>query len=416
MYMQFSKAFKYELIPTKEQEKSFSCWAGTCRFLYNLCLEHRILSWNQYRKGVNYYDQANELKNIKKVDGFEWIKQSPAQILQQALKDLDSAFRNFFNGRGFPKFKKRNLNDSFRFPDPKQFTVERISNKKASVKLPKVGNVKFRYSRPIEGRIRNATISRDGDKWYISFNCEVQKEVATNLGPAIGVDRGINQTIAISEENIYPISMLNLPKMAIIALEKRIAVLQARMKNMTKFSNNWKIAKKQISKLHKKITRIRHDFLHKVSTTLSKNHGLIVLEKLFVGNMSRSVSGTIEEPGRNVKAKSGLNRSILRQGWYAFHKLLEYKVEWHGGKLKLVPAPYSSQECSECHHVSAENRKTQEVFECTQCGHTENADLNAAKIILTRGRRGSACGGVGVAPAIEARTDFRGCTEGIPFL
>jgi len=123
-----SMAYKFKLMPTSKQQDVFSSWAGTCRFLYNLGLEHRILSWNHYRKSFNYYEQANELKNLKTCEGFEWIKNSPAQILQQSLKDLDKAFKSFWkSGFGFPKYKKKSLGDSFRFPDAKQLTEDTLN-------------------------------------------------------------------------------------------------------------------------------------------------------------------------------------------------------------------------------------------------------------------------------------------------
>jgi len=401
--MKISKSFKFKLIPTAGQKEMFAQNAGVCRFLYNLCLEHRILSWTQYRHGINYYDQANQLKDMKKVEGFEWLKTPPSQILQQSLKDLDRAFSNFFKGiSDFPKFKKRGGQDSFRFPDPKQFFVEILTKRLGAVTLPKIGRVKYIKSRDIEGRIRNATISRDGDDWYISFNCEQEIEFPGISGTGVGIDRGIAKTIALSNESGYCSDELILPANIIKGIEDRIGVLQKRLRKMVKFSQAWKKAKKAIGKLHRKITRIRHDFLHKLSTKLTKNHSLLVLEKLKIKNMSKSASGTLEEPGSNVAAKSGLNRSILRQGWYMFQTFLEYKSKWYGSEIEFVPAHYSSQTCSRCSHRDSENRKSQEHFQCIKCGHAENADNNAAKVIFTRGQRGSACGGAGVALAVEA--------------
>ena len=194
-------AYKYKLDLTKEQNQIFESWSGICRFLYNLGLEHRIISWNQYRKSVNYFEQANELKNIKKCDGFEWVKLAPAQLLQQSLKDLDRSFQNFWkSGFGFPKFKKKGNGDSFRFPDAKQFEVFKVSRKKAFVKLPKVGCVAFKLSREIEGKIKNATIKRDTSGWSISFCVEKEIEVPVNKLPTVGIDRGIRETLVLSGE------------------------------------------------------------------------------------------------------------------------------------------------------------------------------------------------------------------------
>jgi len=137
--------------------------------------------------------------------------------------------------------------------------------------------------------------------------------------------------------------------------------------------------------LHHHIANIRHDYLHKVTTTLSKNHAMIVVEDLKVANMSKSASGTIEKQGKNVKAKSGLNKSILDQGWSMLVGMIEYKQEWRGGLVVKVDPKYTSQTCSSCGHVAKENRLTQAEFSCVECGFSENADLNASRNILAVG-------------------------------
>ena len=283
-------AYKFKIMPTRVQEETFSSWAGTCRFLYNLCLEHRILSWNQYRKSFNYYDQANELKNLKKVEGFEWIKDSPAQILQQSIKDLDKAFKSFWkSGFGYPRYKKKNRGDSFRFPDAKQFSFrEGVTKKKAFLKLPKIGEVSFRLSRPIIGKIKNATIKKEADGWYISFCCEKEIEDTKSDLPSCGIDRGISETLKVSSlGDDFKSVNLNLPKQC-SEIRERIKVLQKRLRNKKKFSQKWKELQKKIKKLHSKISRIRHDFLHKASTYIAKNHGYVSLENLKIKNMSKS--------------------------------------------------------------------------------------------------------------------------------
>ncbi len=171
----------------------------------------------------------------------------------------------------------------------------------------------------------------------------------------------------------------------------KLAKQQRKLSRKKKFSSNWKKQQRKIAKLHHHIACIRKDFLHKTSTTISKNHAVIIIEDLKVSNMSRSASGTIEEPGRNVKAKSGLNRSILDQGWGEFRRQLEYKQLWRGGKVVTINPGYTSQACSACGHVSSENRKTQSRFECVVCGFAENADLNAALNIQSAGHALSAC-------------------------
>ncbi len=157
------------------------------------------------------------------------------------------------------------------------------------------------------------------------------------------------------------------------------------MRKKTEFSQNWKKLNLRINKLHHHIANIRHDYLHKVTTTLSKNHAMIVVEDLKVANMSKSAKGSIEEKGKNVKAKSGLNKSILDQGWSMLVNMLEYKQQWRGGLLVKIDPRYTSQTCSSCGHVAKENRPTQAKFECVSCGFSENADINASRNILAVG-------------------------------
>ena len=399
-------AYKFKLLPTQSQILVFESWAGTCRFLYNLCLEHRILSWNQYRKSFNYYDQANELKNLKKVDGFEWIKDSPAQILQQSLKDLDKAFKSFWtSGFGFPRYKKKNISDSFRFPDGKQFSVRKVNRKKAFVKLPKIGEVSFRLSRPIIGKIKNVTIKKEVDGWYISFCCEKEISETKNKLPSCGIDRGISETLKISAaEDEFKNIELTLPKKC-QEIRERIKVLQRRLRLKKKFSQKWKQIQKKIRKLHSKITHLRYDFLHKASTYIAKNHGYVGLEDLKIKNMSKSAKGTIKEPGTNVAAKSGLNREILFQGWGIFALQLKYKLDWSGGHLELVNPKYTSTRCSKCLYNDKANRKLKK-FKCLNCGFEEDADKNAAININRSGRDQSGHGDVRISEISEVATSI----------
>ncbi|HAH5580879.1 TPA: IS200/IS605 family element transposase accessory protein TnpB, partial [Escherichia coli] len=148
-----------------------------------------------------------------------------------------------------------------------------------------------------------------------------------------------------------------------------------------------------IQRLHSCIANIRRDYLHKVTTTVSKNHAMIVIEDLKVSNMSKSAAGTVSQPGRNVRAKSGLNRSILDQGWYEMRRQLAYKQLWRGGQVLAVPPAYTSQRCACCGHTAKENRLSQSKFRCQVCGYTANADVNGARNILAAGHAVLACGG-----------------------
>ncbi|MBB1466224.1 transposase [Vibrio sp. SG41-7] len=167
-------------------------------------------------------------------------------------------------------------------------------------------------------------------------------------------------------------------------LESILAKLQRQLKNKKKFSENWKRLKRKIQKVHSKIANARTDYLHKTSTKITNNHGMIAIEDLKVSNMSKSAKGDAENHGKNVAAKSGLNKSILDQGWYEFRRQLTYKQDWKGGVLIAVPPHFTSQTCPCCEHVSKDNRQTQSNFECVECGFNENADLVGSINILSK--------------------------------
>ena len=177
--------------------------------------------------------------------------------------------------------------------------------------------------------------------------------------------------------------------------------MQHQLAKKKKFSQNWRKQKARIGKLHLKIKNSRHDFQHKTSTALSKNHALIVVEDLKVVNMSKSAKGTIEQPGSNIRAKSGLNKAILDQGWSEFVRQLEYKAHWQGYQVHKVNPRYTSQRCNECGHTEKDNRVSQSDFECQACGHKANADVNAAKNILAAGLAVLACGEAALAASVK---------------
>lgn len=174
--------------------------------------------------------------------------------------------------------------------------------------------------------------------------------------------------------------------------QNKLAKLQRKLSKKVKFSANWRKFNLKIQKLHQKIANVRNDFLHKTSTAISKNHALVVIEDLQIANMSKSAKGTLENPGKNVRTKSGLNKSILDQGWGEFRRQLAYKLKWLGGKLITVNPQYTSQCCSNCGCIEKDNRKTQAKFKCVSCGYEINADVNAANNILAAGLAVLACG------------------------
>jgi putative transposase len=375
------KGYRFLLKPTAKQAALFSRFVGCSRFVWNKALELQKAQIESKHAVLTYSKICAPLKQWK--DELTFLKEVHSQPLQQSLKDLCAAFEQFFSGaKGYPKFKKRGKQDSFRFPQGTKVEDNKVY-------LPKIGWVVFKKSQEIDGTIKNVTVSRSNDRWFVSF--QVEMEVAEPVHPSnteIGIDLGVTRFATLSDGTfIAPINSLG-------AAKARLARAQRRLSKKQKYSKNWIKQKRKIQRIHSKISNTRRDFLHKSTSLISQNHAIIILEDLRVKNMSASAKGTIREPGKNVKAKSGLNRAILDQGWYEFRRQREYKQQWKGGRVVAVKPAYTSIECSECHHREKESRRTQSEFRCVNCAHEEHADLNAAKNILAAGRAVNACGDI----------------------
>jgi putative transposase len=383
--MRLLKAYRFRLEPTPTVAREMGRVAGCCRFVFNRALALERERFERKEKHLGYAELCKELTSWRHAPDTEFLAAAPIHPLQQALKDLDRAYHNFFEGRAeLPRFKKKGRHDAFRYPDPKQFAVD---DRHSRVRLPKLGWVRYRRSRAVAGTPKQLTISRQGGHWFVSIQTE--QEVAAPVHPAnsaVGLDVGVAKFAALSTGDTFaPVSSFR-------KYEKKLAREQRKLARKVKYSHNWRKQRARIAKLHEKIAHIRNDFLHKTSTIISKTHAVIVLEDLSVRSMSGSARGTVNDPGRNVRAKAGLNKSILDQGWAEFRRQLEYKQTWRGGMVVAVDPRNTSRTCPCCGHVSAENRKTQAVFRCVRCGHAADADVNAARNILAAGHAVIACG------------------------
>jgi len=407
--MKINKAYKFRLEPNKEQEIILNNLVGSARFVWNQML---AISFEMFAKDefINATNLVNKIIGLKNNPDFEFLKSSSNAVsLQQKVRDLASAWSRFFDPKAharlkenkkkprkpkffkladgteiqrrplMPQFKRKSAGcDSIRLVQFDKYC--RVEGNR--VKLPNsIGLVTFRKSQDIIGTIKNITISKKSGHWYVSFGTE--RELTENprhpSKSAIGLDMGISKLLTTSNGEYIK------PKNSFKANQLKLAKLQRQLSRKVLFSQNWKNQNHKIQKLHSHIANIRHDYLHKITTRISKSHAMIACEDLKVANMSKSASGTVENKGRQVKAKSGLNKSILDQGWGMMVNMLEYKQQWRGGLLIKVNPRYTSQTCFECKHIAKENRQTQSKFECVKCDHKANADINAAKNILSAG-------------------------------
>ena len=394
---------RYRLCPNPGHERLLTQSADACRWLWNWALEYRERVWLAaksagaigLRGSVGYVHLSSLLPGLKRQH--PWLVRAPHHALQATLRDLDRAFTNFFSGcSGFPRYRRWGVDDAFRFPDPKQFAVDGDW-----VRLPKLGWVAFRRSRPVQGRVRNITLSRQGRHWCISF-CVEGAFTLPNAGlPGIGLDLGVAQSVTTSSGEViaFPVAT---PKE-----ERRMRFLQRRASRRVKGSARRHLANEAVAKLRRHLANRRRDAAHKLSTRLATTHATIAIEDLKLKAMTASAAGTTSAPGSNVRAKSRLNRAMLAQGHADLRRMLAYKCERSGAQLLAVNPALTSQTCSQCGHCAPQNRKNQAVFLCVACGRNLNADLNAAINILAAGQGRFCAGRLGVTPARELRTHPR---------
>jgi putative transposase len=414
-------AYKSRLRPTAEQRVLLGKIAGHNRFVWNRALalnkegyaegyarlRARLgLSVNDFR--LSHFDISRLLTDWKQEPDLAFLQEAPRRSYTQTLRNLERAYKDGFSSKQpnkrLPVFKaKGRARDSFSMQIGTQ-AKPAFKVKGNRIRLPMLGWMRFYKSREIVGVMKNATVSRSGKHWDVSI--QVEQEVPDPVHPhpkrEIGVDMGIASTLTTSDGTHHEMPSLD-------ALDRRIRHAQRAASRKKKHSANWRKACDRVAHLKERQANIRRDFQQKTTTALIRNHGLVAIEDLNVRGMTKSAKGTVEEPGKNVAAKAGLNRRILEQGWGEQRRMLEYKAKWAGGELIAVNAAGTSRTCSVCGYEAAENRTTQSRFKCKECGHTENADENAAKNILKRARHARiACGeGRAKAPSVKQEPSTR---------
>jgi putative transposase len=372
----------------------------TARALWNLL--HEWYMWGGRSRSIaerpSVVEMDRQLRDARTnpLTHWEWLAQLPAQATQQVVKHYVRAWHRYSCGvSGPPRFKKRTDYMSIDVPQASRFRVQRLNRRWGEVNIPHVGRVRFRWTCPLPGvssdclgRITGARLTKNSLGWHICFRAEVPPtEFSPSTGPPIGVDRGVIHSLALSDGR-----NLDMPKLLSLGEERRLRRLERRAsyRRMSRtagkpMSGRERRSYREVASLRARQVRRRQDWLHKATTTLGRNHRVVVLEDLHIQGMIRSSRGTMERPGRYVSGKARLNRSILGMGWGKGERMLEYKLRARSGILVKVSAAHSSQTCASCGHIAAENRRSRDQFWCVGCGFVSPADTNAAKIILARG-------------------------------
>jgi putative transposase len=363
---------RFRLLPTPAQQVAVLEHCRHARFVWNLAVEQQQM-WQPGRRAPGYNKQSAQLTEIR--TEYDWLAAGSQTVQQQALRDFAQAMRNFFAGtHRRPSWRKAGVHEGFRQVGLKPRHVEKLTRRYGRVWVPKVGWIRFRWTRAVPREVKSYRVTRDrAGRWHVAFAHVPDAIPGPADGSVIGVDRGVAVSAALSTG-----ALLHTPSLT-PGEQIRLRRLQQHLARAKRGSNRRQRTKVAIARIKAHESDRRRDWVEKTTTDLARRFDTIRVEELDVRAMTRSARGTVEHPGVGVAQKRGLNRAISRQGWGQLVARLNHKA---AGRLQRVPAAYTSQRCSACGHVAPENRKNQAVFACVACKAGPcNADVNAARNI-----------------------------------
>jgi transposase len=365
---------RFRLEPTPAQEQALLEHCAHARYVWNLAVEQHQ-HWRPGRASApGFAEQCRQLTEARKA--FEWLAAGSQTVQQQALRDFAQAMVNFFAGtHRRPSWRKAGRHEGFRIVGEraKHWDVRRLSRKTGEVRIPKVGWVRFRWSRQAPDEAKSFRVNRDrAGRWHVCFAVIPPPIEGPATGEVVGMDRGVAVSAVLSTGERLSVPGLRETEAA------RLRRLQRRMARAKPGSNRRARVKMAMGRLKAREAGRRKDWVEQISTRLAAENDVIRVEDLKIRNMVRSARGTLTAPGTNVRAKAGLNRSIHAAGWGLLVTRLEHKAP---SRVEKIDPAYTSQTCHACGHCAAENRESQAVFRCRACGHVDHADVNAAKNI-----------------------------------
>ena len=386
---------RYRLLPTPAQEAVLRDHCAHARFTWNLAVEQHA-HWHPGKKGApGYLEQCRQLTQARAA--YPWLAAGSQTVQQQALRDFARAMTAFFdpaNPAGRPSWRKAGRDEGFRITGRRgrQWDARRVSRHVGQVRVPKVGWVRFRWSRAVPPGMKSYRVTMDrAGRWHIAFAAIPDPVPAPGNGQAVGIDRGVAVSAALSTGELLHAPGLTMRE------RRRLRLLERTLARAKQGSNRRGRVRHAIARLRARETDRCTDWAEKVSTDIARRFDLIRVEDLQIKNMTRSAKGTRGDPGRNVRQKTGLNRGILRSRWGLLVRRLQDKAP---GRVEKINPAFTSQRCSACGHVDPNSRKSQARFVCTACGFAGHADVNAA-INIAAGHAVTARGGDGVARPVN---------------
>jgi putative transposase len=363
---------RFRLLPMPAQEMVLLEHCRHARFVWNLAVEQQQF-WQPGRRAPAYNEQSAQLTEIRAE--YPWLAAGSQTVQQQALRDFAQAMRNFFFGsHGRPSWRKAGVHEGFRQVGLKPSHVKKLNRRYGKVWVPKVGWVRFRWSRAVPKNLKSYRISRDrAGRWHVAFAHIPDPIPGPRNGSVVGIDRGVAVSAALSTGELLHCPGLRTSE------QVRLRRLQQRLARAKRGSYRRQRTKLAIAKIKAREADRRRDWVERTTTDLARRFETIRVEALDLRAMTRSARGTLKQPGVRVAQKRGLNRAISRQGWGRLVTRLGFKA---AGRFERVPAAYTSQQCSACGHIARESRKSQAVFACVACAAGPcNADVNAARNI-----------------------------------
>ena len=366
------KSYRFRFYPNAAQLRQLAVDFGVARWAWNTALDARSFSYRALGRSENYVSLNKAFTVLKADPDYAWLKDANSAVITQTLIDQDKAFRNFFEGRAaYPRFKRRRAAQSVRYQLDQRIVTQNFTPGML-LKLPKMGAIKVRWSRVVEGTPKMVSVSRDAaGRYFVSFSCEVEVKPLPTIAKAVGIDLGLTSIATMSDG-----FKSGAPRF-IRRYARQLKLAQRILSRRVKGSGRWEVARQRVARIQAKIADCRRDWLHKLSTMIVRTCGVIAMEDLNIKAMGRALR---------------LGKSVADASLGEFVRQIEYKAAWYGREvLKIGRFERSTGVCPDCGLIGPKLPLSVRAWRC-ECGAEHDRDIAAAKVILFQAVSGTARG------------------------